>query len=446
MKSRALKQLLVERRETLEVEIKNWLGGLKDNTSKAKLAREIIALANSDGGYIIIGFSDDDGHPEELPSNGEDDGFTYDAIMGVVERYIEPACQIKVDRVETADLQVAHPIITVHGNHRTPIWAKKGAEDSDILKNNTVYIRRSGAHSEPPRSQDDWEKLIDRLVKARQSEIVSAVRTVLNPELSHQQVDKSELLTTWIQESYQKWQMHLADLSEHDPRKFEKGYWTAAFWIDGFQTKSLGELLQHTQNEMNAYSGWRPFLCSMNPGQAPIPGDRSIDAWLGFSGDKPINDFVVATSDYWRLSQDGYGYLTRPFQEDDPGYCDNRAPRPIPPNFDVGLHAYRVAEILRVIESLGNSFSSTESLFQLRMIYTGMKGRKLESWDFGWAMASRGNESKSDVISHEVSAPISQIGTNMEEIIVELLDPVYEKFNFSKVIPGIVAEAVKFVS
>ncbi len=54
--------------EGLEVEVKNWLGGLQSNDEKAILAKEIIALANQGGGYIFIGFEDEgDGHPETDP-------------------------------------------------------------------------------------------------------------------------------------------------------------------------------------------------------------------------------------------------------------------------------------------------------------------------------------------------------------------------------------------
>jgi hypothetical protein len=45
------------------------------------------------------------------------------------------------------------------------VWAKHGSPDEKTLKAATVYIRRAGGFSEPPRNQDDWEKLIDRLVK-----------------------------------------------------------------------------------------------------------------------------------------------------------------------------------------------------------------------------------------------------------------------------------------
>jgi len=109
------------------------------------------------------------------------------------------------------------------------------------------------------------------------------------------------------------------------------------------------------------------------------------------------------------------------------------------------LHPYRVAEILKVIQSLGHRFAGRHSNFHIQVQYTRTNGRSLDCCDFGWVSARGGTASAKQIMS-EVSAPIQQITTNMQEIIVALLDPVYEKFDFSKTVPGIVSAAVENVS
>lgn len=49
-----LDELLAEPRETLDVEIKEWLD-LSTNEHRASLAKEIIALSNHGGGYVACG-------------------------------------------------------------------------------------------------------------------------------------------------------------------------------------------------------------------------------------------------------------------------------------------------------------------------------------------------------------------------------------------------------
>jgi predicted HTH transcriptional regulator len=50
-------QLLAEPREALDVEVKELLD-LSGHDHRAVLAKEIIALANNDGGYLMIGFEE----------------------------------------------------------------------------------------------------------------------------------------------------------------------------------------------------------------------------------------------------------------------------------------------------------------------------------------------------------------------------------------------------
>ena len=52
-----LDDLVNEPRETLDVEVKEWLD-LTDNDHRALVAKEIIALANHGGGVLVIGFEE----------------------------------------------------------------------------------------------------------------------------------------------------------------------------------------------------------------------------------------------------------------------------------------------------------------------------------------------------------------------------------------------------
>ena len=50
-----LSDLLIDLREDLDFEIKNWLDLRNDNDAKAKFAKAALALANHGGGYIAVG-------------------------------------------------------------------------------------------------------------------------------------------------------------------------------------------------------------------------------------------------------------------------------------------------------------------------------------------------------------------------------------------------------
>jgi predicted HTH transcriptional regulator len=68
---RRLQALLAYPREDLDIELKGWLD-LSSEIDKAILAQAILALANSRGGYTLLGFSEEDGGwvpPEPRPSD-----------------------------------------------------------------------------------------------------------------------------------------------------------------------------------------------------------------------------------------------------------------------------------------------------------------------------------------------------------------------------------------
>ena len=56
-----LAELLINPRETLEFEVKNWLDLQHSNEDKAKFAKAVLALSNHGGGFIALGLQETDG-------------------------------------------------------------------------------------------------------------------------------------------------------------------------------------------------------------------------------------------------------------------------------------------------------------------------------------------------------------------------------------------------
>ena len=428
--------------ENLEVEVKNWLNGLESNNDKAKLAKEIIALANSGGGYVFIGFSDETQNLEEItPQEGVLEIFTQDTIAEIIQRYVSPPCQCQVEMVSKNGSDIVHPVIVVPGDHRTPLFAARGSED-ESLQQGRVYVRRPGGYSEPARNQDDWEKLIERLVKARQSEMLGAIREILNP--SSLLVNKNEDvdLKSWDEESYQAWKNIVDGFSEDDPRRLDQGHWTISFSISSFHVDSLTVLHNFLDRQMPKYSGWPPFtFLHRNPVRPRVQGDL-ITAYIGATTEEETPTSRADHSDYWRISRDGRGFMLRPMQEDREGYPGQRYPAPVGPFFDWVLPIYRMTEILKYIEHLSNQFGSEDSRFELFVRYVHTNGRKLEQ--AGWRYhLHEGAVCHIDELENTISSEISNISTNIEEIIYTLLRPIFEQFDFSELPRNLVTNVVR---
>ncbi len=164
-----LERLILEPIETLEVEYKGWLD-LHGKPHKAKLAKELIALANHGGGHVVLGFSDPDMSPLPMPDNYN--YVTTDYINGIVAAYAEPPfhCELM--------LVINHVVISVKAGATVPIRSKKGSENDEIIKD-CYYIRRPGPNSEPPQSGFEWEMLLRRCISNRDEELKILVRRIV---------------------------------------------------------------------------------------------------------------------------------------------------------------------------------------------------------------------------------------------------------------------------
>ncbi len=429
--------------EGLDVEVKNWLNGLQDKADKAKLAKEIIALGNNGGGLVFIGF-DDEGvdHPEIDPADGEFETFTQDAIAAIVDRYVMPPCQCRVEFYTRTGGSQSHPVVIVPGEHRTPLWAQRGSEGNE-LENGKVYVRRPGGKSEVARNQDDWEKLIERLVKARQSEMLGAIREIIEPS-SSVIIEDEPSLEGWTDESYAEWLDLVSKFETDDPRRLEKGHWIASFSISSFSSPPLAALNETLDRQMPKYSGWPPFTYLHRDPIRPEAHGDIIKAYIGHMQEHEAPADRVEHCDFWRLSRSGQGFLLRPMQEDREGYAGNIFPRPTGPFFDWVIPIYRVIEVLKFIEKLGQEFGSEDSSFQLMLRYHGTQGRRLQQNSFKYNLFEEG-ECKIQCIESSIEKNISEIGLNIEEIVYAILSPVYEQFDFTKLPRALVNNVVKDV-
>jgi hypothetical protein len=110
---------VAEPRETLDVEVKELLD-LTRNDHRALPAKEVIALANHGGGYLVIGFEElADGSFKPAGSRPPTlDAWSQDAIQSIVAKYVDPTIQCRV--VHQAPFASAdhYPIVIVPGGHQ----------------------------------------------------------------------------------------------------------------------------------------------------------------------------------------------------------------------------------------------------------------------------------------------------------------------------------------
>ena len=108
-----------------------------------------------------------------------------------------------------------------------------------------------------------------------------------------------------------------------------------------------------------------------------------------------------------------------------------------------------MTEVLKFIEALGARFGREGAKFELLVTYYSTNGRRLEQ--FGRLYALEGGATcHVDQLQNGISAPISDIATNLEELVFALLTPIYEQFEFTELprqlVTSVVADVLAFRS
>lgn len=307
------KDLLVDPREEVHREIKSWLD-LSDNGDCANLAKAMLALANSDGGQILIGYQEvGESWEPESTRPFSNDHYEQDTVNGIVEKFADPQFHCDVFHVEHPESGDLFPIIDVPGGHTVPIRAQRGGPNGRHVTHNEYYIRRPGPESAPPKTGREWDELIRRCVSASKNDLLNRMRTVLTgfeQGPTAEETDPIEKLTSWTDNVLEEWQEKVED--EYDSIEgslYQHGYWVFSYSIEGdFETLSLSDFLELLREVKGHETGWPAWLISEDH---VYPHGDLIESWLiGNTFNDP------AHADFWRASPEGNMFLLRGYQED----------------------------------------------------------------------------------------------------------------------------------
>jgi len=205
-----LQQLVDHPDENLATEIKDWLD-LSDRVIRADVAKELIALANHGGGYLLFGFSEAaDGWSPSPSDQVALDHYSQDSINDILKRHAEPVFECHTAHI-TSSAGTLHVVVRVPGGHLVPIRSRGGPEGSR-LSDHQYYIRRPGAESAPPDNAREWDELIARCVENHHERQLESFRRIIAVMQASPEV-MSELsalaagddpLTKWIEQSRER--------------------------------------------------------------------------------------------------------------------------------------------------------------------------------------------------------------------------------------------------
>lgn len=437
-----LADLLIDPREDLDLEIKNWLDLAANNDAKAIFAKAAIALANHGGGFIVLGLMEQDGGIAEAPDRPANfDSYNQDLINGIVQNYADPSFHCAVHLVPDAAGRL-FPVVVVPGEQRTPVRARRSGPHGNTVEQNAIYIRKPGPRSETPQSAQDWDGLLARCLANRRDEMFDQIRSLITGAVPQAvEVPAVVRLHEWNTSGKARWDVLVNQLPEGAPARCANGYYWIGYEIEGtlrnVEPRRFPEVLQAS---VVRHTGWPPFWYPTRNGIQPYAFDGAVECWLG--GDRQA-DFVgtdAAHSDFWRISPEGLAFLLRGYEEDG-GEGQRPGQQPVMPGtlFDITLPVWRVGETMLQSAMLARNLVDGPATISFVVHYSGLAGRTLTSLS-GMRHIWEGRISRQNEITLRTRIAADSIEANLPEIIQPLVAPLYNLFDFFDLSMNLVAE------
>jgi hypothetical protein len=172
-----LRRILRRGYETKDFDYKGplqWDGS--DKKERCELVKDILAMANTLGGHIVVGVSEvANGWNFEGVSHEQSKTFDSTKINAFVQTYSDPPINTRVHKVQDAENNFV--IIEVPPFPDTPHICQK--DFPGVLADRTLYVRTDNNESAPVRSSADYRIIIGRSVRNKSDELLQSVRAVL---------------------------------------------------------------------------------------------------------------------------------------------------------------------------------------------------------------------------------------------------------------------------
>lgn len=419
----------------LEVEYKSWRN-LDHAEDRAELARDIAALANHGGGFIVFGFDEDTLMPDDT------DPFrtncTAEKVASIVQTYLDPpvGCEVTAPLATTG---VVHPVIRVASHGTTPVCIRQDGpvvDDEKLVERAAYYIRKQGPASfgraiGVPRPQSsrietpqDWSALIRRCVCRDRDNLLGMLEAAIEGRAATP--DTTQRLLAWHRAA----RAAFLTLVPRSPmaESLVRRHYALSYAFDLIRPETLEhaqfpERLRHTVFEVQTRfrSGWNMFdppyrravqARFMND---PATGDDEADfletAWLRARNPDE-------TADFWRVSPRGLATIIRAYAEDSPR-TDTHSIRPgtyLSPD----VLAQEIAELVCHAGALARLFSGVRRVV-FRCEWWGLQGRELFDPEARWP--HRG-PALSDHSVATANVPAARLVQAWPEVVAQLMAPV----------------------
>lgn len=395
--------------ESKDLDYKGSIGWDSGNKkSCCELVKDIMAMANTQGGYIVIGIGEV-GRGFRLDGVSIEQAGTFESseICRFVQKYADPPINVRVQKVTSAGLIFV--ILEVPRFTDTPHICQK--DFPEVLRDRELYIRTDNNESAVMKSSADFRALIEAAVRNRTDSLLTSFRSILTGQGIEATASASAALQFQEQVERARAQFELRNPLKAKNFTFfiETVFEPVEFDQYRFTPSRLESSVQHAYID---FVGWPFLFYHYNRRDALSPTDDGIETLIQ-TDDYDGTDIL----DFWRFNESGLFYkreLTPTSHTEPP---DAAAPRII----------LQFAESIFCLTRLYERLLDDTDSIKLTVTLFGTRGRSLVWNEIGF---THRNAYQADRPEIRVTAThtLAEWRAGLEDYAVELSRDVFRGF------------------
>jgi hypothetical protein len=386
-----------------------------------ELVKDVLALANSGGGHLVIGVAEKAGGGFDFVGLNEDEAHSWEStrLGNKVRVYADPPVSVRVRIVECGGPKFA--VITVDGFRRMPHVCKKPFHTKEwghVLTAPTFYIPTVTCESRPVQSVEELNDLIDRAVRTRHDEVLTAVRSVMIGASTPTRVDDRVAFERQITETLQ-------ESADPIPDKPYDAFYTDVMFPGQFEEDrfSRSELSDALGLGSVTYEGW-PFLFFHGADKhiTKLPDGLRLEyVWsdVRLSGAPDDRYF------YWRLRRSGLLVVKSLIWEEP--YFAPTGVRRVSKSSIVGHVAQSIDALVRLYCQLGVTDEDVSWMFSL----SGTRDRQLTDPPNIPPYPGQNSTTQEPSVSYRRTLSIEEWRAGLLDHVMEAIRDIFEQFNAS---------------
>lgn len=380
-----------------------------DKRACCELVKDIIGMANTEGGYIVIGVSELNlgfslvgVTPEQAKS------YESSAICRFVQNYVDPPINVRVQKVSHRGCIFV--VLEVPRFVDTPHICQK--DFPDVIRDRELYVRTDNNETAPIKSSADFRLLIESAIRNRKDSMLASFRAILTGTEAHPVNEtKSSEDRFYAQVTAARMQFENRNpLKEKHYTLFAETIFSPQEFDDyRFQPKNL-ELAAH--NAHVDFRGWPFLFIHYNRADCLSKTEDGLESLI-VTQDFANKDMI----DFWRLNESGLFYKKELFYNAETE----------PPIVSVPGIAYHFAEAVYCIGRLYENLLSDSDAVTLDVTLFGTRGRGLV-WDDLRPSRASGFEANRPEISVRSTRTLADWRAGVEDIAIQLTREVLQRF------------------